>query len=293
MSGQSPHILLATLGGQPQIVTFALDLLLAQGIPINEVVVIHPASYPHIEQSVEHLHTEFADDRYNVGEKTITMHFRRHVLRQHGQPIHDIVDNATADAILGDIDELMRERKQEPCVIHFCITGGRRLMSFFAFAAALLNFDHNDRLWHLYTPDAIREQAKGAAIMHVTPESGVQLIEVPFMRASQSVLAYRNRSNAVDTIRTYNAEQADEERQRCKHVQEQASSRQREVLRLFAQGLDPQQAKQKLHIERATISSHTNKLLAICREVWPNEQFRDYRSIHSKFAPHASYLNDE
>ena len=36
------HTLLAPLGGQPQIVTFTLDLLLRRDFPISEVIVIHP-----------------------------------------------------------------------------------------------------------------------------------------------------------------------------------------------------------------------------------------------------------
>ena len=34
-----PHALVATLGGQPQVVTFTLDLLLKNGYPISDVFV--------------------------------------------------------------------------------------------------------------------------------------------------------------------------------------------------------------------------------------------------------------
>lgn len=34
-------ILIATLGGQPQIVTFALDTLLQQGEPVTQVYLLH------------------------------------------------------------------------------------------------------------------------------------------------------------------------------------------------------------------------------------------------------------
>ena len=37
-----PHVLVATLGGQPQVITFTLDLLLEEGYPISEVFVLHP-----------------------------------------------------------------------------------------------------------------------------------------------------------------------------------------------------------------------------------------------------------
>jgi hypothetical protein len=57
--------LLATLGGQPQVVTFALDLLLARGIPIRDVLVVHLADpSPRLRRARERLAAEFVGDRY-------------------------------------------------------------------------------------------------------------------------------------------------------------------------------------------------------------------------------------
>jgi CRISPR-associated protein Csx14 len=59
------HTLLAPLGGQPQIITFTLDLLLRRDFPISEVIVIHPhAAQKRLQQSLELLNAEFAGDRY-------------------------------------------------------------------------------------------------------------------------------------------------------------------------------------------------------------------------------------
>ena len=41
MEQASGHIMVATLGGQPQVVTFTLDELLSQGFPIREVIVLY------------------------------------------------------------------------------------------------------------------------------------------------------------------------------------------------------------------------------------------------------------
>src|SRR6478672_7294234 len=95
------HTLLATLGGQPQVVTFTLDLLLQRGIPISEVIVIHPASNENLQYSIERLNQEFLGDYYREGGRTI--HFRRHILNQYGQPIEDIVDERTAEGALDTI----------------------------------------------------------------------------------------------------------------------------------------------------------------------------------------------
>lgn len=50
-----PHILVATLGGQPQIVTFTLDLLLQHGFPITDVFVIHPKALSEEFRRIEYI----------------------------------------------------------------------------------------------------------------------------------------------------------------------------------------------------------------------------------------------
>lgn len=37
----SGHVLIASLGSEPQVVTLVLDLLTSQGHPINKVIVVH------------------------------------------------------------------------------------------------------------------------------------------------------------------------------------------------------------------------------------------------------------
>ena len=59
------HMLLATLGGQPQVVTFTLDLLLLRGFPISEVVVIHPQTVQErLQRALACLNAEFVGDCY-------------------------------------------------------------------------------------------------------------------------------------------------------------------------------------------------------------------------------------
>src|SRR6267378_3977693 len=99
------HTLVATLGGQPQIVTFTLDLLLKRGIPIHEVIVVHPAASPHIQQSLARLNAEFAEDRYTFEERNLTIHFRQQVLRHYDSVIDDIVNETTASGALDTIVE--------------------------------------------------------------------------------------------------------------------------------------------------------------------------------------------
>src|SRR6266702_1996208 len=126
------HILLATLGGQPQVVTFTLDLLLRDGFPISEVFVILPkASDQRLQHSLACLRKQFIDDCYH----------------------------------------LIRELKQQrQCIVHLSVTGGRRTMALLAISAAQLNFKHTDHIWHIYTPREFRLRADEGAIMHASPD---------------------------------------------------------------------------------------------------------------------------
>ena len=289
MSGMEySHVLLATLGGQPQVVTFTLVLLLHRDIPISEVNVVHPAasSDPRIGRSVERLNAEFLGDYYKAYGRTI--HFRRHVLRHYDKPLDDIKDESSADDALNTMYELISGLKQRHCTVHFSITGGRRLMSFLSISAALLSFGHADRMWHLYTPEAVQQRVSEGAAMHVSSEDGVRLIEVPLARLGQSILsqALDQNTSARALIRSQNEQAEAEEREHCKYVVANATPRQLDVLKAFAKGLHPEEVAEQLCIAPPTVSTHTTALLELCYDAWPprEKERRDYRFLQVKFA---------
>lgn len=290
------HTLVATLGGQPQVVTFTLDLLLQRGIPIREVIVIHPATLPHAQTSIARLSAEFIGDRYRIGEHTITIHFRRHMLRYYEQLIDDIVDERTADGALNTMDQIIRSLKQQQRTIHFSITGGRRLMSLLSFSAALLNFESTDRIWHIYTPDTVRQRVNDGAMMHVSSEEKVCLIEVPFARLAQPILSRLLNTNPTNVKATINLEierTRAEEYKRCKAVIDAATPRQREVLRAFAKGLNQQEVARQFQITISTVDAHKTKLLEICRTTWGiNERDGSRLGYHFLYKTFAAYFNN-
>jgi CRISPR-associated Csx14 family protein len=280
------HTLLATLGGQPQVVTFTLDLLLQRGFSISEVIVVHPeASYPRLQHSLDCLNAEFVGDRYQVSGQTI--HLRSHVLHLDDEPLDDIVDEVSADGALNTIHHLIRSLKRQHRCIHLSITGGRRLMSSIATEAALLNFTHSDHIWHIYTPDAIQAQANAGTLMHVSPHDGVHLIErhfVPwgtyFSDLPQSI------STAQEAIRFQKSKVDAQEKARCDQVVNQATGRQLDVLRAFAKELNPQEVANHLCLSVKTVDTHKTVLLGLCRNAWnkgPNESL-DYHFLQKAFA---------
>src|SRR5436305_2989929 len=110
---EKSHILVATLGGQPQIVTFTLDLLLQKGYPIRKVIVVHPraAAGSRLQSALHRLRTEFDGDYYQAVQPSI--HFHSHILELNGQPIDDIVDDNHADGTLNTFHQLIGDLKRQ------------------------------------------------------------------------------------------------------------------------------------------------------------------------------------
>ncbi|MFQ5433829.1 MAG: CRISPR-associated ring nuclease, partial [Anaerolineae bacterium] len=178
MESPKPTTLICTPGGQPQVVTFALDALLTRGVPVSELIVLH-FSPPdgRLQQSLHKLTAEFAHHRYR--ERPLPL--RLHPLQAPNQVIRDIVDESDANAAWEVINRLIIDLKNERYTLHISISGGRRILGLMTMSAAMLHFGHQDVLWHMYTPDALRRAANEGAIMHVPPAAGFRLIRVPMM----------------------------------------------------------------------------------------------------------------
>ncbi len=266
------HTLLATLGGQPQVVTFTLDLLLRRGFPVSEVIVIHPeASHPRLQHSLDCLNAEFVGDQYHIDGRTISCHFRPHILHLDDEPLADIVDDESADGTLDTLHHLICDLKRQRRHIHLSVTGGRRLMALLATSVAFLNFDRHDRV------------TNEGALMHVSAEAGVRLIESP----SMSLGAYLpSQAQSFDAAQSAQRSHLDaQQRARCKQVVKAATRRQLDVLQAFASGLTPQEVADKLSIDIKTVHSHKTILLDHCRNAWENSnEPLDYRFLQKAFA---------
>ena len=281
---KSRIVLIATLGGQPQVVTFALDALLAQGKWVEEVAVVHLNSSRY-RQAFQRLAQEFPGDRY----ARRVCHFRGVPVRTKNRVLDDIRNDADAAIVWQTMHELVRTVKVSGARIHLLLTGGRRMMGLLAVSAALLQLDHGDRVWHLYTPDEVRQAADEGKIMHVAPEAGVQLMQVPVAPLGAYFPSIRELAGAtpqqtlVDQTRWLDAA----ERQRCQQVWDQLTDRQQEVLRAFAKGLDRSQTADALHITAKTVDSHKSRIATLCRAAWdmPDGEAVSYRFLERVFEP--------
>ena len=282
------HTLIAPVGGQPQVVTFTLDLLLRRGIPIREVIVLHPAlTDERIRHTLHLLCAEFVHDRYTCDGRTISCQLQLQTLNHEYAPLPDITDTPGAQAARDAIHHLLRQLKQQQRHIHLSASGGRRVISLMAISAALLHFDSFDRIWHIFTPPAIRAQVNEGAQMHVAINAGVELIEIPFVPWGDYFPQLAQMAGSAQAAQQAQTNQLDaQDRAQCEQVIQQATKAQLDVLRQFSTGLAPAQVAEHLCIAKRTVYSHTKELLGLARNAWhiPSEQRIDYHFLFQKFA---------
>src|SRR5579859_3052985 len=255
------------LGGQPQVVTFTLDLLLRHDFPIREVIVIHPhAAHPRLQHSLACLNAEFDGDCYRFDDQVITCHFRPKVLELDAMPLDDIADSTGAKGARETIYHFIQELKRQPRHIHLSVTGGRRLMSLLAISAAQLKFDPFDHIWHIYTPEAVKEQAREGKLMHVPPDADIKLIEVPFIPLGAYFAGIEQVAESTQAVQHHMDVQ---ERRRCERVEQAlAHKRPLDILKAYACGMSPQEVASALNIAPSTVSTHTTRIFDECRIAW-------------------------
>ena len=281
-------MLIATLGGKAQVVTFALDWLLAAGHEIRDVYLVHhaPDNADHrLRRALALAEAQFVRGYY--GDQPCTCH----AVPLHGPDGRPLLDLDQPDAVDGawrTLHQLLGRLKGEGHELHLCVTGGRRLMALLAISVAALHFTHGDRLWHLYTPTALRQAAGEGHILHAPPTlPAPHLLEVPIMPGSDAFPALRQLLAASpDAVRAMRQTRlSDEEAAHCAMVWAALTPRQREVLRTVADGQRPSDVAAALHITAGTVSSHLKTIYAHCRRTWQlsADYALDYRWLQQRF----------
>lgn len=282
MSTPITSVCIATLGGQPQVVTLALDALMGRGEPIGEVVVVHLSERnPRYRAALAALASEFAGDRYHGRP----CRYRPLAVTQGHVPIEDLASEAATGAALNTFSRLIQQLKRQDRAIHLCLSGGRRLLGMLAMSAIQLYGDHADQVWHLYSTDAVRERTAGGASLHLPPTPEVRLVRVPILPLGQYFPWMRPPDGMTPAVQAQARAIDESEQARCRQVVEQLTPSRREVLRAIARGLTPQEAAADLKVEISTIHAHKTPIFELCRNVWdlaPDTPL-DYRWLHEKF----------
>lgn len=291
MTDLRSHICIATLGGQPQVVTLALDILFQRGYPIRELFIIHLSTQEaRYRQALQALEAEFVGGLY-AGHPC---RLQRRPVRIGAEVLRDLAHDQAIRAASDMLHELIYELKQEDATLHLCITGGRRLLGVLTFSAALLYLDQADHVWHLYSSETVRGLTDQGRVLHLPAHPEVQLAEVAFTPWGRYFPVLRDRpEQGARSAFAGAAHQADaEELLRCRAVFQRLTARQREVVRAIAQDHDPQELPAYLGISRRTLDDYKGAIFNECRTVWaiPAEGRVTYDWVRRKFAPYITQL---
>jgi CRISPR-associated protein Csx14 len=203
--------------------------------------------------------------------------------------LDDVTDEATANVAWSAVHELVATLKAEGRRLHVCISGGRRLLALLAMSAAMLHFDHQDRLWHMYTPAEFLRQARDGLLMHARPQDGMRLIQVPLMPWGAYFPGLRalTQASPAQVIAAQTRWLDETERARCQAVLGRLTPRQVDVLRALAAGESPQEVAERLNISLKTVDTHKTAILSECRVAWalPDDAWLDYHFLRDKFGP--------
>jgi CRISPR-associated protein Csx14 len=280
----SESTLICTLGGQPQVITFALDWLLRRGEQISDVFVFHLSPGDgRLEHSLHCLHRAFAGNRYNRRE----CRFRAIPVKQGGRLLPAISTEVEAEAVRQAVFALVADLKQAGRTLHLCIAGGPRMMGLMTLSAAGLFCGHADKVWHMHTDPAFRAQANEGAVMHDDSGEQVRLVPVPLVPWGSYLPPFMGRNQTpVELMSAQTAWMTQEERKRCQQVwQRLRDSRAGDVLRGFAAGQRPEEVAAALSISPKTVSSYNTRILAECRNAWdlPDDHYLNFSFVRDKF----------
>lgn len=274
---------MCTLGGQPQVATLTLDLLLARGEEITQVVVVFMASNPRYQQAYQRLLAEFSGDRY-AGRP---MRLRGIPIRLLDSPIAEARSPTEVDAVWQTFAALLADLKANAQQVHLSLSGGRRILALLASSVAMLHFTTSDHAWHIYTPPEVTELMQDGRLLHAPPGADVRLIEVPLTPWATYFPGLRDvLGTSPIQARSARLGWLDEtDRARCQQVWEALSARQRDTLRALCAYETREQAAAALNLSVDTLDSHKTEIFRHCRLAWERDKRPDLAFLRRYFKP--------
>ena len=174
----SPSVLIATLGSEPQVVTLTLDLLLGQDEGLQQVVAVHTAA----SQEPASTALRVLLQEWTTYPAYASLAFQRVEIVSDEGPVADVDSEAGAGATFRALYHAVRDAKRQGNRAHLSIAGGRKTMSVYGMVVAQLLFDEDDCLWHLVSSAPLLAERR----LHPRPGDELRLVPVPVLRWSET-----------------------------------------------------------------------------------------------------------
>ncbi len=254
---ESP-VFLATLGAEPQVVTIALQLLLAQEVPLQRAIVVHTSqNVPMIGRALEDLRNTLALPSF------ARIRWEPYPLTRDGVPLSDIATQEDAQATLAALYALVKGLKQQGHPLHFSIAGGRKVMALYGLVVAQLLFDAQDTLYYLFSDEILRSERR----LLLRPGDHAELVPIPFLRWTSDAALIADVLRCDDPLQAMDrGAQLARERERtrwatfCRHVLTPAEE---DVAALVVrEGLTNQQVARRLGRSPKTVANQLSSIYA-------------------------------
>jgi len=263
MPESSPTTLIATVGAKPQLVTLALDLLLAQGKLVRQVVVIHTTlDRPETRASIARLGGEFALAYPGVRLRPVCL------CDEAGEPLDDVTSEPAIREAFRVLYHEIRVAKSAGQRVHLSIAGGRKTLAVYGMAAAQLLFDAGDAAWHLDSdPQVVQSKT-----LHAGPGQ-TRLTPVPVLRWSQvspTLIGLAQIDDPFDAVQTQERRLREHAARRAQEfVTGALSPAEREAAELVVrEGLTNQQIGERLCRSHRTVGNQLSAAYAKLKDFY-------------------------
>ncbi|MDN5348238.1 MAG: hypothetical protein PWP65_1802 [Clostridia bacterium] len=279
--GRGSESLIATLGVEPQVVTIALDCLLAKGRPVDEVIVVYTEN-PGVRQALDTIAGEFAGQFY----PGITL--RPVPVTSPGGLTEDFYGPEDLRSLLRTLYSAVRRPRQEGRVVHLCLSGGRKVMGIMAMVVAQLLFGPEDCAWCLVTEGW---QPGSERRLHLPAGEKAWLVPVPVLRwreAGTLIGTVAELDDPAEVVAWYDRlNRMAEERRKDEFIRHWLTPAEREVVRLACRGLDNATIAITLGKQEQTVANQLRAVYEKLRE-WLGypETSVDRSVLIATFAPY-------
>ncbi len=260
-----PAVLISTLGTKPQVVTTAVDLLLAKHYSLRDVIVLHTGGQSDpLASVIARLQEEFAT--YPAYKSLV---FRLEPIPGLQGPLPDVETQTDAEAAFRAIYRAVLLAKRADQTVHLSIVGGRKVFAVYGMTAAQLLFDDDDFLWYVLVSGKFWAEER----LHPLPGDKAQLVRVPVLRWGTLSPMLTDLQQIDDPFKAV-------ERQRELRVQEQLKKaetfilleltpRQREVAALLVrEGLSDEDLAERLSLSGRTVGRHSEDIRSKAAAFW-------------------------
>ena len=276
------EVLIATVGSEPQVVSWLLECLIDESLNINEVALIYTSS-PNILASIEILETEFTTFYHPRIELNPIL------IGGENAGLDDFRTDEDVNIYLQTIYNTIKSYKQSGAIIHLSIAGGRKVMGIMAMVAAQILFGPKDRAWYLFTegwsPGDSRE-------LHLSTGNRHKLLEVPVLRLEESylLLGMSEFMSPTELIHWQENLLKNKKMRRCREfVEHWLTKAERKVALLACQGADNTAIAKQLIKQERTVANQLTSIYGKLQE-WLDypEHKVDRRTLIAELAPYFS-----